>query len=613
MKKKTTLKKELVILMITASACTLLSACAAVLYVFFSFFVENTQEDIQYVLNYTSQQFQNHMQFIEDGAVSIRHNMTLDAFFEAGEDKGEYDQAVMEPQLSYSMELYSDRNVVQRQIPFVTSVYLFNNADNCIYEHYYALTLSAERTQERRYQHLQQQFKGNTAQYQCITDEEHLNLMFRIYDDYMREKGICIAVISRDAVHTVLSETAVYSGSTWAVLSGDKNVVASFGRREDVEALSGLEKVWSGKRRLSGKQVIGCGETYGFGMRTAVFVGQENIFSVLKPTMLIFTAGLFIVLVITIVVAFGVSSRFTRSVTGMIESIRAFGKQDFDARMGDSSIQEFHDIGTVFNEMAERIKYLIQQVYEKQLLATQAQMKYLQAQINPHFQFNILAMLSIRARMDGSEEVYEGLQAFSKLIQGKIFREKEIKIKVSEELEIVRFYLYLQKSRYQEKLFYEITVDGEQIYDDLIPRLLIEPLVENAVSHGLEPKRESGTIKVHLFEREEPVSGEDCNDRMLGRTMLHICVEDDGVGFDTEAVAKIHSGTGVWEEENGHTHTGLENTKRMLRILYGAEHQFRISGGRGKGTKIEIILLAERSIDEGKDEGEDNVENHSGG
>lgn len=95
--KKRTLKKELTTLMLLASACILLSVCATVLYVFLSFFVENTQEDIQYVLDQTSQQFQVHMQFIEDGAVSIRHNTTLDAFFgDAG-----YDAAEMESQFSY--------------------------------------------------------------------------------------------------------------------------------------------------------------------------------------------------------------------------------------------------------------------------------------------------------------------------------------------------------------------------------------------------------------------------------------------------------------------------------------------------------------------------------
>ena len=76
------------------------------------------------------------------------------------------------------------------------------------------------------------------------------------------------------------------------------------------------------------------------------------------------------------------------------------------------------------------IEYLITQVYEKEIVAARSQVKYLQSQINPHFQFNILAMLSLKAKMAGNEEVYDGLNAFSRLMQGKIFREKEIKIKV---------------------------------------------------------------------------------------------------------------------------------------------------------------------------------------
>ena len=262
-------------------------------------------------------------------------------------------------------------------------------------------------------------------------------------------------------------------------------------------------------------------------------------------------------------------------------------------RMGEFSIREFHDIGLVFNEMADKIEHLISQVYEKQLLAANAQTKYLQSQINPHFQFNILAMLSLKAKMAGNEEVYEGLRAFSKLTQGKIFREKEIKIKVSEELEIVRFYLYLQKSRYQEKLSYEIEVENEQINQNLIPRLLIEPLVENAVSHGLEPKRESGKVTVRLFEKEDS-----------GQCKFHICVEDDGIGFDTEQMTSLSEENDFIVKEIEHTHTGLENTKRMLRILYGDRQEFHIKSIKGQGTKIEIILPVER--------GEQYVEDYSG-
>ncbi len=185
MKKTYTLKRELTLLMILASVCTLLSVCAAVFYVFFSFFFQKTQEDIEYVLQNTSQQYEAHMQFIEDSVIAIRHNTVLDDFFQ----KEEYHLEEIEPQLSYSMELFSERNMVERQIPFVTGIYLFNNGNDCIYEHYYATTLADEREQKRKYENMQLEFKNTSDQYVCLPDEEELNIFFRIYDDSMEEKG----------------------------------------------------------------------------------------------------------------------------------------------------------------------------------------------------------------------------------------------------------------------------------------------------------------------------------------------------------------------------------------------------------------------------------------
>ena len=235
--------------------------------------------------------------------------------------------------------------------------------------------------------------------------------------------------------------------------------------------------------------------------------------------------------------------------------------------------------------MADRIEYLITEVYEKQLIATQSKVKYLQSQINPHFQFNILAMLSLKAKMAGNEELYQSLNAFSKLMQGKIFREKEIKIKVKEELDLVKFYLLLQKERYQEKLSYDIYVEDDRIYEDMIPRLLIEPLVENAVSHGLEPQKEKGSIVVRLYE--EFIEKENRS------SMLHICVEDNGVGMGEKEIG-VNTQDEPYKVE--HTHTGFENAKRMLQILYGDNYEFKIWSEKGKGTKIEIIIPVERGI-----------------
>lgn len=569
MKKNYTLKRELTFLMILTSVCTLLSVCAAVFYVFFSFFFQKTQEDIEYVLRYTSQQYEAHMQFIEDSVIAIRHNTVLDDFFQ----KEEYDLEEIEPQLSYSMELFSERNMVERQLPFGTGIYLFNNGNECIYEHYYATTLAAGREQKRKYENMQQEFKSTSDQYACLSDKDELNIFFRIYDENMREKGIGIVQISQSAVAKVLETVQLYHNGGWAVLDKNDQLLASEGAQELVKKLQTSENSWNGTKDLAGTKVIGYGNLCGFGVRTVISVGYGNIFSILKPTLFIVLVGLIVVLGIAFLVAYAISYRFTKPVTRMIQSIQAFGKPDLNARMEDSSIQEFHDMGIVFNEMADRIEYLITQVYEKEIVAARSQVKYLQSQINPHFQFNILAMLSLKAKMAGNEEVYDGLNAFSRLMQGKIFREKEIKIKVKEELEIVQFYLYLQKSRYQDKLSYEVKLEDEKIGEDLIPRLLIEPLVENAVSHGLEPKRGKGNLQVLLYERE----------------MLYIWVKDDGVG-----VCRNQTKAEENKEKTPHTHVGWENTKKMLRILYGDHYKFQVWSEPGKGTEIEIAVPIER-------------------
>ena len=580
-KKKYTLRKEMTSLMLRTSAFTLLSAVLAILYVFFSFFFQKTQEDIEYVLKSTTQQYQSHMQFIADGAISIRHNILLDDFFE----NNGFDRKVVEEQLSYSMELFADRNRVNQQLPFVTSLYLFNNNDQCINEHYYATTLAFEMEEENKYRSMQRWFKADGNRYASVTDEENLNVLFRIYDDEMEEKGIGIAQISLEAIDAVFENVNNYKAGSWMLLSGNDFLLFPEEKAERMYKLSKTEAVWSGRRNIGGEKVIGYADVCGFDIRLITTVDQSNIFSILRPTLIIFLIGLGIVLALTFIVAYGVSYRFTKPVTKMISSIQAFGKQELNARIEDSSIQEFHDIGTVFNEMADRIEYLITEVYEKQLIATQSKVKYLQSQINPHFQFNILAMLSLKAKMAGNEDLYQSLNAFSKLMQGKIFREKEIKIKVKEELDIVKFYLLLQKERYQEKLSYDIYVEDDRIYEDMIPRLLIEPLVENAVSHGLEPQKEKGSIVVRLYE--EFIEKENRS------SMLHICVEDNGVGMGEKEIG-VNTQDEPYKVE--HTHTGFENAKRMLQILYGDNYEFKIWSEKGKGTKIEIIIPVERGI-----------------
>lgn len=574
--KKYTLRKGVTWLMLITSACTLLSAVLAIFLVFFSFFFQKAKSDIEYVLQNTSQKYQSHVQFIADGAISIRHNSLLTDFF----NSTKYDNVSARKQLSYSLELFAERNQVNKQIPFVTSFYLFNKNGQFVYEHYYATTLAFELEQVSKYKLMQTNFKLSNKQYDYVLDKDALNLLFRIYDDDMQEKGVGIARIDLAAIEAVFNDLRQYKEANYLILAKQGGILLSTAPQLVTDGLLKIEKHWSGKINVAGRKLIAHANSLGFELKSIVMVEQSNIFSILWPTFSVYFLILVVVLILTFMLSYVVSYKFTKPITQMIESIQAFGKHELNARISDSQIQEFSNIATVFNEMADRIEYLITEVYEKQLLASQAQVKYLQSQINPHFQFNILAMLSLKAKLAANENLYQSLNAFSKLMQGKIFREREIKIKVQEELEIVKFYLLLQKERYQDKLDYEIRVASPEIVDYLLPRLLIEPLVENAVSHGIEPKKGSGIVKVNLYQ---DLQGTINN--------LHICVEDNGVGMplDIKNTNKLDR-----EYKLEHTHTSFENTQRLLQILYGEKAKFDIWSKEGQGTKVEIIIPIER-------------------
>lgn len=579
-KKKTTFGQKITILTTLTSVGTIVLLGVSLMIVFVVYLFHNAQKDVEYILDTTNRQFEDKLEFIADGAVSIRRNTVLAEFLE-GEAT---DTAEAQRQLTYAIELMSDRNMVN-QIPFVESVYLFNNQGRYLEEHYYPSTVSALKEAHEQVKEQLEEYKRSNRQYAFLQEGEKgkINLYFRMYDGKLSQTGICVVQIQKEAIREIFKGIESYDGSSWMVLdAGGEPLISqeNSDRSLNTEALTGD---YLGGKRLDNQSLILSVVTCDFQSRAVIGVGQSNVYRILQPTTITFFVILFVALAFAVLLALINSRSMTKHLREMTEEIREFGEQKLDVRMGDFPIVEFQEIGSVFNEMADKMQHLITEVYEKQLLANRSQIKYLQSQINPHFQFNVLAMLAVRAKAAGNEEVYQGLHAFSKLTQGKIFREKESRITVAKELELVEFYLYLQNARYQDKIRYEIVCAQESVREDLIPRLLIEPLVENAVSHGLEPKEGNGVVKMELFETEDK---------------LHIIVEDNGVGFEQAEEERKETEGGSLE---AHTGTGIANTKRLLKAIYGENCRMDVSSKKGRGTRIEIILPKEKEHVEGND------------
>ncbi len=574
------LSMEISSLTIITSLGSVLILGLTVVFMFMFLFSRQAKSDMEYYIDNTLQQFDDKIQYIKDGAISIRHNNIVDGFF----NKNHFDREQAETQLTYCLNLFSPRNMVNEGTPFVVHAYIFNNRQNSIRSSYYPETLAAAEKTDVYFRNLEQKFVESGKQYQIYRGERSTELCFQILNREMKKMGTCIVSIQNKAIEDLFSGVQKYEDSCWLVTDCDGQRIAAGGGEQAITDLSAISNSTGGAVRLDGVMSFFTRELSGFGLRSSIAIGKSNLYAVLNPTMISFVFVLIVVLIVDTTLVLSMSYRMTKPLKEMAEEISSYGHESLTMHMSDFPIEEFHSISVVFNDMVDRINHLVTQIYEKELLATRAQVKFLQSQINPHFQFNILAMFSLRAKMTGDEELYQGLRAFSKLMQGKIFREKEIKIRLSEEMELVKFYLYLQSSRFGDKITYEIVYGDPKVENYRIPRLLIEPLVENAVSHGLEPKSGAGHIRIEVFE-------ENCQ--------LHIIVQDDGIGFSQPDDMESPS-----LEKTGHTSTGIANTRRFLDILYGENHKMTIHGAHGKGTRVEIIIPVEG--------GTENVESNCG-
>ena len=229
-----------------------------------------------------------------------------------------------------------------------------------------------------------------------------------------------------------------------------------------------------------------------------------------------------------------------------------------------------------YNSMVARIKQLIQELLSKEQSVQRAEMRVLQEQIKPHFLYNSIGTISALALENGSEDVSSALETLGRFYRNFLSK-GDREITLEKEVAIVRDYLSLQKLRYGDILEDEYDVD-EEAGDCIVPKLILQPLVENSIYHGIRQKGEPGIIKIsaHIVEG-----------------ILHLSVYDSGVGMDYETAQEIMSGkkkytAGVEDS------FGLWGTIERVRYYSHIEDVVRIESEEGEFTKIELVIPAVR-------------------
>lgn len=279
--------------------------------------------------------------------------------------------------------------------------------------------------------------------------------------------------------------------------------------------------------------------------------------------------------VILVIVALLFSRFMARSITLPIQKLRDSMKkvQEGDFSVSDVVVDSDNEIGSLtksFDVMTHRIQELMEQNVHEQEEKRKSELKALQSQINPHFLYNTLDSIIWMAEGRKYEEVVLMTASLARLLRQSISNEDEV-VPIANEVEYAKGYLTIQKMRYKDKLEFQIDVDPSILHIPLI-KLVLQPIIENAIYHGLKYKESKGLLIIKGFMKD-------------GNAVLQVI--DDGVGMSEETLAHIYDRHKVNYHSNG---VGVYNVQKRLKLYYGEDYGITYESAEDKGTTATITI-----------------------
>lgn len=276
------------------------------------------------------------------------------------------------------------------------------------------------------------------------------------------------------------------------------------------------------------------------------------------------------------------SKDFSSRVELLVKKFRRAETGDLSVSEKISGTDEIAALDQQFNRMLGKLDQLIKTSYVQKLENKEAQLKNLQLQINPHFLYNTLETISSIAAV---KQVFVVCDICGKL--GEIFRYSLGKnygelVPLEQEMTHIKNYMFIQKIRYGDRLqvFYNIDVDAAHVH---IPRFILQPIVENAISHGLSNLTSVGTLEVSAFEKKD---------------RLYIEIEDDGEGMVREKVAEITRFINTAKPVEGKKNIGIRNVNQRIKLAYGEAYGITIRSAPYQGSRFTIQLPIMRKGEE---------------
>lgn len=310
------------------------------------------------------------------------------------------------------------------------------------------------------------------------------------------------------------------------------------------------------------------------GVFIAALIPEKNITGIIDSTQRTIIIIILLCLILTISFAIVITRLFSKRVRTITDSMRNIQLGDFSKKIViKNSEDEIGKIAMGFNTMCDELRYYINRVYVSEIKQKNSQLSALQAQINPHFLYNTLEAIRMRAVSSGNRDIGDMI-----LILSKLFR-KSIKSKsftdIYEEFDYCMLYLDLFKARYGDKLLFSINIE-ESIKDIGIISHLLQPVIENYIIHGFNPDISNNHLTIKGFKSENHIIFE---------------IADNGKGIAPEKLAKLQHALSSCNS-NDFSSIGLPNVNERIKIIYGDNCGLSIDSRQNEGTTVIIKILA---------------------
>lgn len=249
-----------------------------------------------------------------------------------------------------------------------------------------------------------------------------------------------------------------------------------------------------------------------------------------------------------------------KQIRGLMKNLE---NENFSVSMNVQGNDEIAMLARSFNKMSRKLDELVNEVHVVKIRQKEAEIKALEQQINPHFLYNTLDLIYWVGRMEKAFETSSLIQTLSQLYRIGLNRGSGFTL-VRKELEYIEHYMIIQRKRFDNAITFQVSAEPETL-DCKVVKLILQPLIENAITHGIEPKGGFGSIEVRIYREDGTLIYE---------------VADDGVGMDVSAAEQLN------DQTNRNRGVGLKNINDRIKLTFGNEYGLKIESRSGEGTKV---------------------------